>query len=73
MSSTTMIVLNVVMSLLAFGAVSAGAGIGYRLRSVSDGRRAGWRGPVPGRPLAAPRRPQRIAASSAVAANSSAR
>ncbi len=73
MSSITMIVLNVVMSLLAFGAVAAGAVIGYRMRSASDGRRAGWRGPVLGRPLAVPRRPQRIAASSAVAAKSSAR
>jgi hypothetical protein len=73
MNTTTMIVLNVAMSLLAFGAVAAGAAIGYRLRSVSDGHRAGWRGAVLGRTLAAPRRPQRTAASSAVAANSSAR
>ena len=73
MSSTTIILLNVVMSLLAVGIVAAGAAIGFRLRSVSDGRRAGGRGPVLGRPLVHPRRPQRIAASSAVAVNSSAR
>jgi hypothetical protein len=72
MSSTTMIVLNAVMSLLAFGVVAAGAAIGFSLRSVSDGRRAVWRGPVLGR-LVLPGGVQRIAASSAVAVNSKAR
>ncbi len=69
MSTTTLVVLNVILSLLAFAAVGCGALIAYRLggRPRDDGGRAGWRGP---RPISLA---QCTAASIATATNSRAR
>ena len=47
MSMTVLVVLNLVMSLLAIGAVAAGVLIARALQPVSadEGGRADWRGP----------------------------
>ncbi len=74
MSTTLVIVLNVMMSLLAFGVVGAGVLIARRLSPElpNEGGHATWRGPGSGR-VERLLVVQRSAASTATATNSSAR
>jgi hypothetical protein len=72
MSTPLLIILNLMMSLLAVGAVAAGALIACRLKPAPDSEgRAGWRGPIGG--IAHLLSAHKSAASIATATNSSAR